>query len=68
MTSKERVEARRKGKRVFRIRHVKTGAWWEGIATTPKTALITAAQEMSAASIDMLNIREYTSGGGWKKC
>jgi len=68
MTSKERIEAKRKGQRVFRVRHEKTGAWWEGIATDSTEALRQAADEMNGGALNTLHVREFTHNGAWKKC
>lgn len=68
MNKFERAEAFRQGKRVFRARHIKTGAWWEGIAKGPEDAIKKARTEYSNSyPLSEWEVREYTANGGWKK-
>jgi len=76
MNKFERAEAVRHGKRVFRARHTKNGAftvWWEGIAKDCYDAIKQANKSYSNSypkeytPLSEFEVREYTKNGGWKK-
>lgn len=54
---------------IYRIRHIPTGAWWQGEAKSAQEAVGLAVKEscqFCKGTLD-IKIKTYNGSGGWRK-
>jgi len=57
------------GKNRYRVRHIPTGAWWDGEASSPEEAIQDAKREnltFRKGDLD-IKVKTYKGYGGWAK-